>query len=265
MSSNVSVPYVSDMAPNPAELCKRPKPAYVDDNLPLLETHHPEKQTIGIDGVWYDITTFAAKHPGGEVITHFNGQDSTTVFYSMGHKASFLKHMKQVGTYENKYKHPADKEFDDLVEKFHKEGYYVTSPWFYVQKIFVVACIMYSAFALIMYFENVWLHCLGGVALAFTWQQAGFVMHEFMHTQVTRERGKDHNYGIIFGTIIFGMSAHWWRDEHIIHHCMTNTVDVDKNFADPQMWEGVWAENEKLYPLFKVSYQEMLRDGRNQL
>ena len=243
------------MAPIPAELRQRhaAEPVSLDDTPSLLDTDDKpkEKLTIGIDGIWYDVTKFADHHPGGEVITHFFGKDATTVFYSMGHKANMLKHMKQAGTYEKVPKHSADVEFDALVEKFHREGYYDTSFTFYVQKILVVAMIISLAFSLIMCFDSFLLHCLGGVALAFSWQQAGFIMHEFMHTQVTR-KSKDHNYGVIFGTVIFGMSAHWWRDEHIIHHSMTNTVDVKKNFADPQMWEGVWAENEKLYPLFRV-------------
>lgn len=238
------------MAPIPTELRQRTV------QLPLADNEIEEKKeikTIGINGVYYDITSFVNKHPGGDVITHFIDEDATTVFYRMGHTDKMLKHMKKVSTYDPIPKDPVDVEFDALVKKFKKEGYFDTDMTFYTWKYCFIAFIWALSFFLIICFDNFWIHCLGGVSLAFLWQQSGFVMHEYMHTQVTRNSKKDHTIGVFFGTVIFGMSAHWWRDEHIFHHSMTNTVDVKKNFCDPQMWEGVWAENKVLYPLFRVS------------
>ena len=58
-----------------------------------------------------------------------------------------------------------------------------------------------------------------------------------------------------------------WRDEHIVHHAMTNTADHDREerFADPQMWESVWAQHHRYFPLYngwKVGY--LIRMGRSQ-
>lgn len=49
------------------------------------------------------------------------------------------------------------------------------------------------------------------------------------------------------------MSARWWKQEHTVHHALTNTVDYGKGFVDPQAIEDVWAQNEKLLPFFKGS------------
>lgn len=87
--------------------------------------------------------------------------------------------------------------------------------------------------------------------MAFMWQQCGFIIHDTMHTQINRRSKADHLLGTYFGTLLFGMSATWWRDEHREHHALTNTVDPEKRYADPQMWEDSWAQNTKLFPLFK--------------
>ena len=44
------------------------------------------------------------------------------------------------------------------------------------------------------------------------------------------------------------MSARWWKDEHIVHHALTNTVN-DSDVIDKQADEMCWAQNEILFPI----------------
>ena len=90
--------------------------------------------------------------------------------------------------------------------------------------------------------------CKTGVLLAGFWQQCGFHLHDMMHNQVTHERRWDQSLGVVFSTALLGLSAHWWRDEHFIHHALTNTVDYKTRFVDPQMHEPSWAQNRALFP-----------------
>ena len=62
-----------------------------------------------------------------------------------------------------------------------------------------------------------------------------------------RIKGVDEKLGVFYGTFCFGISARWWKDEHIIHHALTNTVDHGNNFVDPQANEELWVQNEKLF------------------
>lgn len=124
---------------------------------------------------------------------------------------------------------------------------------------------------------------LGGLFLGLFWQQCGFLMHDLMHNELTHKRRVDQPLGFLFGSILLGVSAHWWRDEHFEHHAFTNTVmlrppsiqaeEGSKTprgscweskleclstkpilsrplYVDPQMQEEVWAQNPKLFGLY---------------
>jgi delta8-fatty-acid desaturase len=245
-----SLSFQNKMTPTPAEV--RHRTTQHDDLVSDIDHHErDDRKLVGIDGKWYDVTDFISQHPGGPILEHFIGQDATAIFHANGHKDIVLKHRKSVGTYQVPVRHPADAEFKKLVEEHKKKGYYTTEFSYYVYKAIFTFSLMASFFICVCCFESWWMHHLGAVMLTFFWQQSALVMHDFMHTQVFRNRLKDRFFGVLFGTSCFGISAHWWRDEHRLHHGLTNTVDAVKRWADPQMWEMSWAQNTKLFPLFK--------------
>ena len=176
---------------------------------------------------------------------------NTSVTQPPRHPESALKLRKPVGTYKRVCRHPIDREFEDLIKLFETKGFYTTDWVFYFKKTLVALGFLVAALICVLRYEHWAVHYLGGALLALFWQQSGFIMHELMHGQVFRNRFWDHTFALIYGTIPFGMSASWWHDEHVIHHGMTNVVDVDKRFVDPQMWENVWAQHPKLFPLFR--------------
>ncbi|XP_013399502.1 sphingolipid 10-desaturase [Lingula anatina] len=249
------------MPPTPTELRHRAAGDTLE-SLPVIELNDSNKSTdngkeqklVGVDGNWYDVTNFLKHHPGGPVIEQFIGQDATHVFHAYGHEG-VLKHRKPVGTYKMPIRHPADADFEKLIQFAKEKGYFETDFVWYLKKMFVAFMLLAVAFYLVIGFEQWYVHYLGAVALAFHWQQCGFIMHDFMHSQVFRKHSKDGPCGTIFGAVFFGISASWWRDEHIIHHAMTNVVNVAQRFVDPQMWESAWAQNEKLFPLFRNTLQ----------
>lgn len=206
------------------------------------------KKLIGIDGNWYDITSFISRHPGGPVLEHYVGKDATTVFNAQGHSKDVLKNRKPVGTYEMKERHPADADFDELRRYFVKEGYFETDFQWYAMKMTIPLLLLALTFFLVAKCESTYVHCFAAVVLTACWQQCGFLTHDFMHTQVFRD-WRDTVGGVVYGTCIFGMSASWWQDEHRVHHALTNGVEPHSEFADPQMWESTWAQSEKLFGL----------------
>ena len=237
------------MTPVPNELHLRSN----GNSAHLTQHLKPElrgRKLVGVDGYWYDVTDFINIHPGGPVIEHFIGQDATAIFHAQGHQ-NVLKHRKPVGTYKVPNRHPADDDFEDLVKEFKAKGYFTSDISYYVKKAIFIFSLLACVFSCVLCFESMWMHFLGAVFLTFVWQQSALVMHDFMHTQVFRKHSIDRVFGVFFGTTIFGISSHWWRDEHILHHGLCNTVDKAKNWADPQMWEVSWAQNSKLFPLFK--------------
>ena len=252
------------MAPTPTELRHRQSVDIEPEIATLQEIEdYPktDRKLVGIEGKWYDVTDFIPKHPGGPIIEQFIGKDASTVFRTVwGHK-DVLKYRKPVGTYKTSARHPADEEFERLIKKFEKWGWFTTDWGWYAKKAVVALSLFAMAFVCVIGFAQYWyMQYLGAVFLAFSWQQSGFIMHDCMHKQLFRDsaRVRDKAGGLFFGSFIFGFSAHWWHDEHIIHHAMTNTVDHENRFADPQMWETVWAQHEKMYPLFKGLLQYYL-------
>ncbi|CAH1800240.1 unnamed protein product [Owenia fusiformis] len=220
----------------------------------LVPSEDGKRKLVGVDGFWYDVTDFIDKHPGGPIIGSFIGEDATHVFHAYGHDPKILKHRKPVGTYAMRERHPADKDFDELKKIFEERGYFETDFVWYVKKSLVVFALWMTVWFLVTQFSAWYMHYLGAFVLAFVWQQSGFIMHDFMHSQVFRtNRKKDEAGGTFFGAAMFGISAHWWQDEHIFHHGMTNVVDVANRWVDPQMWEVSWAQNEKLFPLFTTT------------
>ncbi len=247
------------MAPLPTELRQRETaevisaPPHTEESGNLAsQLPDGDRKCVGVNGYWYDVTDFLPQHPGGPILSHYVGQDATEPFTTLLHK-DVLKHRKPVGTYKPIKKHPADEDFAKIQKFFQQNGYFDTSYVYYVKKISVVMMMFMTAVSCVVFFDEWYMHYMGAVILAFFWQQTGFCMHDFMHGQVIRT-GKhirtDRLGGLFFGTVGFGFSAHWWQGEHIIHHALTNTVDSVSNFADPQMWESVWAQNETLFPLF---------------
>jgi fatty acid desaturase len=245
------------MAPLPTELRQRttsevlPEHAELNGNN-ILQPQPPEgdMKCVGINGYWWDVTDFLPQHPGGPILEQFVGKDATAPFRTLLHQ-DVLKHRKPVGTYKMVDRHPADAEFEKLQDFFKENGFFTTNfPYYYKKWAFIIS-IFITSWLLVTMFDQRYMHYLGAVVLAFFFQQCGFAMHDLMHQQVYRNTFWDRFGGLWFGTAGFGFCAHWWQDEHIIHHTMCNVVNASKKWADPQMWELVWAQNPVLFPLFE--------------
>ncbi|XP_002131801.2 uncharacterized protein LOC100181774 [Ciona intestinalis] len=217
------------------------------------------KKLVGYRGNWYDVTNFAAVHPGGDVINMYVGKDATFVMDGM-HRFDVLKGRRPVGKY-NITRDAFGEEMNKLEKKLRQEGYYDESLAFSLGKCGFTVSVLALIFTLVNagFSDYNWAtRFITGFLLALFWQQSGILMHDFMHSQGFRRRKWDEKIGVFFGTFCFGISARWWKDEHIIHHSFTNTVCYETGFVDPQAHEDVWAQNEKLFPWHKDRFSAYL-------
>ncbi|XP_013413397.1 sphingolipid 10-desaturase isoform X2 [Lingula anatina] len=212
-----------------------------------------ERKLIGIDGKWYDITTFIPHHPGGDIIKHFIGRDATAVFHSF-HERDVLKHRKPVGDFELD-EDPATEAFRQLQKFFIENGYFETSMLWYAGKFAITFCLLALSFLCVIASEKWYVHYLGAFFLASFWHQCGFFMHDFMHTQGFHKAKIDRWLGTFFGTVCLGVSGSWWREEHFSHHALTNTVNPETKWSDPQAHEAIFAQNERLFPLHNSLFE----------
>lgn len=218
-----------------------------------LPNDHNTKKLIGYRNQWYDITNFIRRHPGGDVIEKFVGKDATSVIQTF-HKNNVMKHWKPYAEFNSDF----DKfeiEMQELETYLTENGYYGTSVAWYLKKCFYILVL----FTIILYASvtgftslNYGTMFASGISLALLWQQSGMIMHDSMHLQITNTKKWDERIGLLYGSILFGISARWWKDEHIYHHALTNTVDGDQ-VIDPQADEVAWAQNHILFPIRRKS------------
>merc|ERR1711964_403893 len=127
------------------------------------------------------------------------------------------------------------------------EGWYdVPYVWLF-RKIAVTLALFLSVVYLIRGGSS-WSHVLAAFLMGGFWQQCGFLMHDFMHNSVFQNRAWDQAFGMFFGSVCFGISSLWWRDEHFEHHLFTNTYAEGAGPSDPQMKEDIWIQNKNLRP-----------------
>ena len=173
--------------------------------VPYMEKPPDGMKCLGINGYWYNISQFINKHPGGPVIEEFVGYDATDAYRSF-HKQDVLKqrHFRPIGHYKKNWL-----EFNKAMHKLHQdlleEGFYKVNYYWYAMKISLTFVYISAVFALVINFSHSWVVLtLAAVLLAFFWQQNGFLMHDFMHSQVTQNKAIDEVLGTWTGTVCIG-------------------------------------------------------------
>lgn len=246
-------------------------------------------------GSWYDVTSFLSRHPGGDVILDYVDRDGTGAFEAFHpHPSKALKRVVKMKEGDVPPEVVADAErleksgdglskfnswkgddaavardFRRVLEDMKREGYYELNWPYLLTKMLVVPFFFgvgwYLAFSgtyearlasdptLIEWSTKL---VPGSVCIALFLQQAGFLMHDFMHNNWFHDRIVDQMFGRFFGTICLGISAAWWRDEHNVHHAFVNTYEGGVRCRDVQMIEDVWAQNESLVQFFDGSIDE---------
>lgn len=205
---------------------------------------------VGVDGKWYDVTAFADRHPGGDIIQEFVGKDATSFFHAW-HAPRVLAARRPCGTYESPCADPAELDYRRLQQRATAEGWYETDMAWFARKVAVVAALFVAAVGLTVWGRTPFVRTtVGAAVLAAAWQQCGFFMHDFMHSQIFHDRKRDQALGSVAGTFLLGIGAMWWRDEHFEHHTFVNTYIPGVANTDPQMTEAIWAQDPALFQFF---------------
>jgi fatty acid desaturase/cytochrome b involved in lipid metabolism len=245
---------------------------------------------VGVEGEWYDVTKFAQRHPGGDVIYEFHNRDATGPFLAY-HNRKVLKMAKKIiSNKEEERQEPPptptpgkdkvtsnkggnlDDDWIKLNDEFEKLGLYEPTMLFLWSRwLIVVGFLVWTTVQIYLYNANKnndnygsYVHFpLASLGLALIWQQCGFLMHDAMHNHHFQSRRIDQLLGQLYGSVAFGISANWWRDEHNEHHLFTNTYVDGVGCSDPQMREEIWVQDEALLPFafqpilnFMLKYQQ---------
>jgi len=107
--------------------------------------------------------------------------------------------------------------------------------------------------------------------MALSWQQAGWLAHDFLHNQVFENRTYNDLLGLFVGNYILAFSVDWWKNKHNTHHAIPNTHESEDEAhnGDPDIdtlpflaWSASMAEkarrDESGWPAFFVRHQRLL-------
>ena len=219
--------------------CRTKKPPSMNTET-LAQRNGAGEKLLAIDGIVYDVSVWATKHPGGpELLCSCFSADATDIFYafhpqkcmnSTAHKV--LARLPQVGTIEVAPKSALQHDFELLRKHAVDIGLYQVCPWSYAAILMRVLLLLILAIcftATATTFAGV---LAAGLVMALYLQQAAFVGHDCGHNSVTFSAAVDGLLGFIVGPLMTGVSISWWKHSHNVHHVETNhQVSFYKSFA----------------------------------
>mmetsp|Transcript_8578 Transcript_8578/g.11608 ORF Transcript_8578/g.11608 Transcript_8578/m.11608 type:complete len:479 (-) Transcript_8578:108-1544(-) len=196
-----------------------------------------------VNGKVYDVTDFIARHPGGDIIMKYAGNDATDVFTAYHNPREFkrlppmmvgeLTQESQPELSENM------KDYRALNTQLWESGWMEADPMFFVRLFVIIlfflavaVCLFSTASSasldLYHWSARASLVFLGGVCLAQFWHQSLLMAHDACHNGITKSRKVDSWLGAVLGTLGAGIGASWWTLDHNEHHVATNQL-----FQDP--------------------------------
>ena len=85
-----------------------------------------------------------------------------------------------------------------------------------------------SLYITITYGYNFWGALVGAILMGSMWQNIVFLGHDFGHNHWTHTSKGDWGPGL-WVSILVGISGNWWKDNHNVHHIITNDIHNDPN------------------------------------
>jgi delta8-fatty-acid desaturase len=218
---------------------------------------------ITIAGRVYDLTHWAASHPGGPPIMIYNGREATDVFTAFHGPEAFellkkfpstpapkveMKTSSEALKTQNGGKEVCLKRVNENFEQLRKElvaeGFFNVSPFWFPTKFLTTVAFL----PLAIYLNLAGWTTLAGVSLGMMWQQLGWVSHELLHHGVYKNRLINRLIAFVGGPILLGFSSKWWNERHNSHHAATNIDGSDPDIDNLPMLAWSASDVERATP-----------------
>lgn len=205
---------------------RKPRLTDVADSLP-----------VRIDGKWYNLKSWASRHPAGKHWIHmYHSLDATDVFYAFHSDmaARIMTRMPEMDEPETAAlpdASPLQEDFRQLREELVEDGWFERN---WVQETFQLASYAFllgSAIAMTTFCTG-WMRFLAFLPLGCSHCYVGWLAHDYIHG-----RGRFCAALRDIGAWGSGFSASMWSDKHNTHHAMTNLVGTDEDLSGgPLLW-----------------------------
>jgi fatty acid desaturase len=184
----------------------------------------------------YDITKFAAKHPGGPEILHLRGSDATfPLINAHGIRGELprLPPKLRVGVIDHATLRPADRDLRELWQQLRSRGLFVYKKrWFVLDVLrglglFVFGWLVMDSSPLLAFF-----------ALLVARLNVMWWVHDVCHDSVFTDRKVARRWAEMMSILFVGTSVHDYQYVvHRIHHGFTNTIGADQAIeTGPVVW-----------------------------
>jgi|TARA_B110000093_G_scaffold154491_1_gene170837 fatty acid desaturase len=198
---------------------------------------HGDRLLIVIDDRVHDVSGWVNSHPGGSsLLRRYRGRDASDVFHAF-HGPEVTKKLRafDVGgvgdgvgdgdEFDPDTSSSTAREttaFRALRDELWNEGAFKSNACAVLGQLARMLLILGIA----MWLTFVWREwvVLGAAALGLFWQQSLLLAHDACHRSVTRHTSVDKKLGSVLGTLIGGVGAGWWNQEHCEHHACTQVI-----------------------------------------
>jgi acyl-lipid Delta6-acetylenase / acyl-lipid (9-3)-desaturase len=224
----------------PDEICFDKKKKHFESEIgKMAPKKEDEKLILHIDGVAYDATKFAAIHPGGDIIRSYAGRDATDVFHAFhgdeAHKRlTVVRRSNDKSDQQSASKAPGAllQDFRALRATFKDRGWLDASLLWYTYKTLSTLALGILGIYLAVVYEWVF---VGALTLGLSWQQFGWLTHEYAHHCVLDDRTANHWLAFFFGNLLQGFDVFWWAERHNQHHAVPNVLGGHEAQGDPDI------------------------------
>ncbi|KAH8549409.1 delta-6 fatty acid desaturase [Umbelopsis sp. PMI_123] len=101
-------------------------------------------------------------------------------------------------------------------------GFFHCNYWRYAMESCRYVGFFYLAIYLVLKGSQTWHYLLSAVFMAAFWHQLTFTAHDAGHNGITGLSKIDHIIGILIAGFCGGLSIGWWKNNHNVHHIVTN-------------------------------------------
>ncbi|KAF7731611.1 Delta 8 Fatty Acid Desaturase [Apophysomyces ossiformis] len=117
--------------------------------------------------------------------------------------------------------------FRQLEQEIQERGLFECNYWYYGKECCRYLLFIYLSLWFAFSGSETWHYLVSAVFMACFWHQLVFTAHDAGHNGVTGRLEIDHILGVLIANFIGGLSLGWWKDNHNVHHIVTNHPEHD--------------------------------------
>lgn len=193
-----------------------------------MNEHPKGDRWVFINGVCYDVTSFAKEHPGGaHIFEVYHDADVTQYFQAIHINVEAAKNVLwRLPMLKRAPKPPSAR--DARLSAARQVTKQWTPPVAWICAVLGRPLLFFIA---AMQFRG-W---IGGIFLGLAQQQALLVAHELLHGCLfPKKRALSFWLAWTYGGVLGGVGPCWWHKDHMRHHALCNVIDQDPSAgADP--------------------------------